>query len=1414
MEQDKMKNGLSRVARKGGIPVFFLVLFLFSSLSAGLTGCRDTCREADMALVDSLNTLAYVVRYESPDSALCYARRAYRETGSYGDGKCEALNHQMFCRFLQMDYDEACHIYEQVQQSTNNQVELLVSEVNMMMLCQQTSRNRSFYDYYNRALMRMRRIAEEEKGFSGRSRERLSYAETEFHLTAATYYIYMMQEEQAARELEQIDEEGTVRQDKALLCRLHYLKGLSKFRNTGRTPANTLEVFDKFLRAYSVAERNGNMAYLTAMSAQSLAGLLLDAYSERIVAERRPAAFVFLRSSLLRNDTVDATGTPDRLLVPAALVRRGLDDAMRCNNLLLKANGYYMRGNLMFVQEEYRLALENYETALDCINAHHRACYPDDRSGMLSAFRTEDSVAVDMKWAKDGRIQTVPAWLALVRERLSATYAALDDKPESDYHRNIYLDLLDFTRQDKSLESSLEQAEQDNRVLNVILVAVIVLVVALTLSVVCYARMWHKRNLLRFRMLDGMYERLKRSVSAHDETPSDTVPDTCKWMKPERTLMDEVLQPYTEWRKRNRILSDEMDGKRAQLRTELAECERRIVENKRKNISGRAKISLVYSITPFIDRILHDVRKMESTGRVNRDTLAYISELTDKINTYNDVLTEWIRMNRGQLELTTESFPVQDLFTLLQKAGYSFRKKGLTLTVQPSGAWVKADKALTFFMVSTLADNARKFTPEGGHVTVSARELDDAVEISVEDTGCGLSPEDMEMILTSKIYDAEKIGGRDDAARQAKGSGFGLMNCKGIIEKYRKTGGLFSVCRFDIESRIGRGSRFSFRLPKGIARTLCVLMLAGTPGAVSRPTCAAGNPPACRTNEQLLGKALQYADSVYFANIDGRYEHTMQMADSTLKYINRAYRDALPAECAQKELHRTGTDAGELSWWYRGADVDYRLVMALRNEIAVAAMALHRWDEYEYNNAQYTHLYKLLSQDSSLEELYARQRDIRMNLRMGIAFMIILLALSLILIFVIYFRRRLLFRFNMWQVLELHRSMLHTVARYNPDESAERLLGELLAATLSGLKELHETDGVGILFHNKISGRKVKLSDGEITYPDLTDAQLESCLAGLEEIGDRVINTRFYPLKVVAENGEETCIGAFAVNSGNYTMQQEDIILERYVVGYLSILLYEAVICSHRDREDTELAENETQRATFEENRLRVQNQILDNCLSAIKHESMYYPSRIKQVVRGIGTEENPQELAEKIRTLTELAEYYKEIYTLLCAQADRQLATDFFRCETVVAGSVAEAWLARARRMAGRKGIAVVPQLECRADASGMHADKVLAGYMLDVLTDEWLGRLAGNAEETPLRLVVEDDGGFVRFTLSTPRMLFDAAQAADLFYPDKEHYPYLLCKEIVREHDKLNNFCGCRINAEAGADGCRIWFTLPKTK
>ena len=115
-------------------------------------------------------------------------------------------------------------------------------------------------------------------------------------------------------------------------------------------------------------------------------------------------------------------------------------------------------------------------------------------------------------------------------------------------------------------------------------------------------------------------------------------------------------------------------------------------------------------------------------------------------------------MKQGTLSLNIETFSLDELFELLGKGRRAFEMKKQTLEIEPAAVMVKADRALTLFMINTLAENARKYTPEGGTIKVYACTTDTYVEISVEDNGRGISEEDVACIIGEKVYDSRVIG--------------------------------------------------------------------------------------------------------------------------------------------------------------------------------------------------------------------------------------------------------------------------------------------------------------------------------------------------------------------------------------------------------------------------------------------------------------------------------------------------------------------------------------------------------------------------------------------------------------------------------------------------------------------------------
>ncbi len=579
-----------------------------------------------------------------------------------------------------------------------------------------------------------------------------------------------------------------------------------------------------------------------------------------------------------------------------------------------------------------------------------------------------------------------------------------------------------------------------------------------------------------------------------------------------------------------------------------------------------------------------------------------------------------------------------------------------------------------------------------------------------------------------------------------------------------------------------------------------------------------GNAPTHEETDMNYGElkwAVFYADSVYFANVHGDYERSMQYADSTFKYINRYYEDFLPEECVSRQLTATGSGMEELEWLSLGVKADYFLIMGFRNEMAIAALALHDWEKYEFNNRQFTHLYKLLTKDDSLEEFYIRQRNTQINLSVSLALLVFMLFIFSVLIYIVYFRRRILFRFNVMQVLETNHAMLNVIEMYARPERTDELMFQLLSVVLSRLKELHEINSVRLLLYRGKGEKIGTFLQGKEDYGVLADSLLSQAYETENAVFDEMSNTQIYPLLLRLNGNERLCIGSVAVNYGTYRMQKEDFIFENYIVNYLAILLYEAVIQRGQDLENVESAENEKQRSLYERTRIKVQNQILDNCLSTIKHESMYYPSRMKQIIRKLEEQEEHHDLKTSIHSLRELAEYYKEIYTLLCAQADRQIDTGYFKCEKLSPHVIGKGWMKTIEVWRKKKAydlrLSFVDELQ---QNSFMNVDATLVRFMLETLTKEWATRLAEREKGGCLTLCTSEDDGFVRFTLQSSVRIYDPEEAVRLFQPDVKHYPYLLCKEIVREHDKLNNFCGCRINIETDvhSSGCSIWFTVPK--
>ena len=1433
-------------------PLYIVGIVLFASFFS----CTDMVPTKEVRLIDSLNGKAYAYRYRSLDSSYKYANEAYRQVNFYKSGKAEASNNLGFCAFMAMDFDRAEALHKEVYKLTKNELELLIADIGLMKICQRTAMNKEFYDYRNSALKRMKRIREESDLFADRHEAlRLDYAFTEFFIVSSIYYYYLQQRQEAITSLNRIPEDEALTDTNQLLY-YHYIKGSASLVEATKPEDRKMREFDQLYITWRTAVQT-NHPYFEGNGLQGLANLMVSPNNFELFRTRRGYA-------------LDQFGFPVDSLLPLRMAQRALEKFREYNDLYQIAGAYVSIGKYMNEHGRYTEALDTLAKALDCVNQHHMLYYHHaaDTLDKLHVFVEGDTTYTGVPWIMQEDVGTVPEWISRIREQLSVSYAGLGMKYASDYNRNIYLDILNYTRQDKELESRYLSLEADSRQMTLVLSLVIV---GLVLVVILWW-FFNKRSKIRNQVdverlqriltlcrditssipmnvpliqqgIDQLFGKGRLQLEIPEEGKAALVP-LHRLNRDEKALVH-VLEPYIVWAADNEQMVEALSDERMQLEKQRYVYEQHIAGNKRQNLIKKACLAIVNGINPYIDRILNEVHKLTERGyidnaKIKKEKYQYIDELVTTINEYNDILALWIKMKQGTLSLNIETFSLNELFELLGKGRRAFEMKNQKLEIEPTTVMVKADRALTLFMINTLAENARKYTPEGGTIKVYARTTEDAyVEISVEDNGRGISEEDVAHIIGEKVYDSRVIGMKNAAdpevLKENKGSGFGLMNCKGIIEKYKKTNDLFRGCVFDVESELGKGSRFYFRLPSGVRKAmgvllLCLLLPLGMVSCLHDPI-----PPMLQDGdsivvvtdsayEDLLDVASDYANAAYFANVDENYELALQYIDSAMLFLNEHYEKYARPDRPHRYMKLVGEGTpAEISWWNELFDSDYHVILDIRNEAAVAFLALKQLDAYSYNNSAFTDLYKLQGEDQTLEA-YCRQLErSNTNKTVGIILCFVLLIVSLVGYYFLYMRKRLQNRLNLEQVLEINQKVFAaSLVRPQEQENAEALQREestlkeipqrIVDEAFGSVNELLTIDRMGIAVYNETTHRLEYASRPGQEMPKM----VEQCFSAGEYLSEQHLQA--IPLMVEA-GGEHQCVGVLYLERREGTEQETDRLLFELIARYVAIVVFNAVVKLATKYRDIESAHEETRRASWEDSMLHVQNMVLDNCLSTIKHETIYYPNKIKQIVRRLNTQKlSETEEREAVETMTELIEYYKGIFTILSSCASRQLEEVTFRRTVIPVQELLDAAGKYFKKLMKNRPERI--ELEIEPMEAKVIGDVNQLRFLLENLIDEALTV----REDGVIRLQARKDNEYIRFLFTDTRREKSVEELNQLFYPNLARMTsgekgelrgteYLVCKQIIRDHDEFAGRRGCRINAEpAEGGGFTVYFTIPR--
>ena len=211
--------------------------------------------------------------------------------------------------------------------------------------------------------------------------------------------------------------------------------------------------------------------------------------------------------------------------------------------------------------------------------------------------------------------------------------------------------------------------------------------------------------------------------------------------------------------------------------------------------------------TPISALRAHLENLLDGVERPDPETLQVMLAQSERLGRLVDQLLELARLESGEVPLRLERVPLRSLVSqVLSEIAVGRPEQAVTVEehVPDDLPLVQADPERVHQVLFNLLDNAMRFTPRGGRVRVTASRHDGAVEVSVADTGPGISPEHLPRLF-ERFYRIDTARSRNEG-----GTGIGLAIARWVVEAH---GG-----RIWAESEPGKGAVFTFELPLASAR--------------------------------------------------------------------------------------------------------------------------------------------------------------------------------------------------------------------------------------------------------------------------------------------------------------------------------------------------------------------------------------------------------------------------------------------------------------------------------------------------------------------------------------------------------------------------------------------------------------------
>ena len=227
------------------------------------------------------------------------------------------------------------------------------------------------------------------------------------------------------------------------------------------------------------------------------------------------------------------------------------------------------------------------------------------------------------------------------------------------------------------------------------------------------------------------------------------------------------------------------------LKEEIAYRENNF-EDKNRNLSDY--------YTMWVHQIKTPIASMKlKLSETDSESARLISSDLRRIEQYVDMVLTYVRLSSDSTDYVFRKVNVDNIIKpALRKFSHDFISKKLSLSYESSDVIVLTDEKWLGFVIEQLLSNAVKYTKEGG-ITISVAEEENAVNISVKDTGIGIPAENLPRIFESGYTG---FNGRTDS----HSSGIGLYICKKICDNLG--------IKIDVSSEVSKGSEFVLKISK------------------------------------------------------------------------------------------------------------------------------------------------------------------------------------------------------------------------------------------------------------------------------------------------------------------------------------------------------------------------------------------------------------------------------------------------------------------------------------------------------------------------------------------------------------------------------------------------------------------------